>query len=143
MAKYLFDTDVLINLLHGDPDTVQALTRLAPADETFFSVITEAELYAGLAEHDTPEAEPVKAILSAMIRVPVDGDIARQAGRYRNRYGRQCGTGLPDALIAATAKALEALLVTENIRHFPMPEVRAMTAAQLRVFLGDKEVTQP
>ena len=143
MARYLFDTDVLINLLHGDAATVQAMTRVNAGDEALFSVITEAELFAGRPDPDAEAAEPVKALLAAMARVFVDGTVARQAGMYRATYGKNHGTGLPDALIAATAASTGAVLVTENIRHFPMPEIRVMTAAQLLTALAGGDPRKP
>ena len=41
-------------------------------------------------------------------------------GLYRRDYGRSHGTGLADALIAATSEENGADLVTFNRRHFPM-----------------------
>jgi len=43
-----------------------------------------------------------------------------QAGLWRRTYGRSHGTGLADALIAASASAAQATLVTLNRKHFPM-----------------------
>ena len=45
-------------------------------------------------------------------------------GLYRRDYGQSHGTGLADALIAATAEENGATLVTFNQRHFPMVEIR-------------------
>jgi predicted nucleic acid-binding protein len=42
------------------------------------------------------------------------------AGLWRLQYGRSHGTGLADALIAASVEAAQATLVTLNRRHFPM-----------------------
>jgi predicted nucleic acid-binding protein len=50
----------------------------------------------------------------------VDLDIARLGGAYRRRFGASHGVLIPDALIAATAQAHGARLVTRNARHFPM-----------------------
>lgn len=46
--------------------------------------------------------------------------MARRGGEYRRDYGPSHGTGLADALIAATAEAVGATLVTFNRRHYPM-----------------------
>lgn len=43
-----------------------------------------------------------------------------QCGRYHREYMRTHGTGLSDALIAASAEATGAHLVTFNQHHFPM-----------------------
>ena len=52
--------------------------------------------------------------------IPLDGKAAVVAGLWRRQYGRSHGTGLADALIAASADAVGGTLVTLNQRHFPM-----------------------
>jgi predicted nucleic acid-binding protein len=46
--------------------------------------------------------------------------IAKRGGLIRNQYKQSHGTGLHDALIAATAELNDATLITFNRRHFPM-----------------------
>ena len=48
--------------------------------------------------------------------------VARLGGLYWRDYRGSHGTGLIDALIAATAAVHRARLVTRNARHFPMLE---------------------
>ena len=50
----------------------------------------------------------------------VDRDIAVQAGLLRRDYGKSHGTGLIDAVIAASALVTHSTLVTLSARHFPM-----------------------
>lgn len=52
--------------------------------------------------------------------VAVDKAIAIRAGIIRRDFGRSHGTGLADAIIAATAEAQQAKLVTLNSKHFQM-----------------------
>jgi predicted nucleic acid-binding protein len=80
MAKYLIDTDVIINLLHGNEITCRALALLKQEDEKLFSVITEAELYAGLPGPNAPEAEPLLKLFQTLQRIHINGEIARMAG---------------------------------------------------------------
>jgi predicted nucleic acid-binding protein len=47
--------------------------------------------------------------------------MARLGGLFRRDYGRSHGTGLADALIAATAEEANARF---NGRHFPMIEAK-------------------
>lgn len=79
-----------------------------------FSVITEAELWEGLR---SGEEEQHEAILLLLQRVDVGRDIARRAGELRRTF-RTESLGMPDALIAATAEAVDATLVTRNRSHF-------------------------
>jgi predicted nucleic acid-binding protein len=54
--------------------------------------------------------------MSGMSTSRSPGLLATIAFQYRGRHG----VGIPDALIAATARAHGARLVTRNLRHFPM-----------------------
>jgi len=47
-------------------------------------------------------------------------EAAMQAGLLRRQFGHSHGTGLADALIAASVQAAGATLATLNRRHFPM-----------------------
>jgi predicted nucleic acid-binding protein len=50
--------------------------------------------------------------------------MARQAGRWRHDYARRGVTlALPDLLIAATAVEYGLTLITDNRKHFLMPEL--------------------
>ena len=102
MPKVLFDTDVVIDHLAG--------RKPLPVEDGCYSVITRAELYAG-----TDVDEPaIDELLDALTEVPVDRDIAQEAGRLR----RGSRLRLPDALIAATALATGSRLHTRNVRDF-------------------------
>ena len=81
------------------------------------SVITLAELYVGVREGESTRA--INSVKAFQL-VPFNIEIARQGGLFRRGYFRSHGTGLPDALIAATAEHEQATLVTLNQKHFPM-----------------------
>ena len=51
---------------------------------------------------------------------PITVEIAKEAGYLRQSYFKSHGMGLADAMIAATAKAHGATLVSLNVRHFSM-----------------------
>ena len=61
---------------------------------------------------------------SSMEEVRIDGEIAVDAGRYRNKVYSSHGLLLPDALIAASAKKVGAVLITLNKRHYPMKDIK-------------------
>lgn len=114
----LLDTDVLIDYLRDHAKAAAFLE--AQQGPLFVSVITVAELYAGV--RDGSEKDRLDAFLNAFDVLPLDRATAEQGGLFRRKYGQSHGTGLADALIAAQATERGARLVTLNRRHFPMLE---------------------
>jgi len=49
-----------------------------------------------------------------------------QAGIYRYEFARRgISLSVTDTLVAAIAKANDAIIVTANIRHYPMKDIQA------------------
>lgn len=114
--KLLIDTDVIIDYLRNYVPAVNFLENLK--EQLLISAITIAELYAGIRDQD--EQHAVENFLRAFEVIPTDAEIAQLGGNFRKKYGKSHGTGLADALIAASAFHKQAHLVTLNIRHYPM-----------------------
>jgi predicted nucleic acid-binding protein len=114
--RLLIDTDVLVEYLRGRSEAVEYLEGLT--SDLYISVISVAELFAGV--RDDEEEKSLKQLLLAFVILPVTEKSARLGGLYRRRYGGSHGTGLADALIAATSEEHGADLITFNRRHFPM-----------------------
>ena len=117
-GQVLVDTDVLIDFLRGYGPAVSFVDD--HSDLVVVSAIVVAELYAG-AKGDA-EQTVLKNLLSMFRVVPISGEIARLGGLYRRDYGPSHGTGLSDALVAATAFLEGAELKTLNVKHYPMFE---------------------
>ena len=121
-GRLLIDTDVLVEYLRGRSEVVEYLEGLT--SDLYISVISVAELFAGV--RDDEEEKFLKQLLLAFAILPVTEKTARLGGLYRRDYGGSHGTGLADALIAATSEENGADLVTFNRRHFPMvPKITA------------------
>ena len=114
--RLLIDTDVLVEYLRGRSEAVEYLEGLT--SDLYISVISVAELFAGV--RDNEEEKSLKQLLLAFVILPVTEQTARLGGLYRRDYGGSHGTGLADALIAATSEENGADLATFNRRHFPM-----------------------
>ena len=115
-TQLLIDTDVLIDYLRDYPEAVSYVE--AQQERLLISVVTVAELYAGVREGE--ERARLERFLRAFEIVLLDLRLAVQGGLYRRDYSKSHNVGLADALIAATATQRQVPLVTRNRRHFPM-----------------------
>lgn len=83
-----------------------------------------AEVYSGF---DAQERIEYGLVADRWFYYETTPAIAKEAGRYRYEFAR-IGTTLSatDSLIAAVAIANGATLITNNLRHFPMREIRLL-----------------
>ena len=122
MSTYLIDSDVLIDYFKRRKEAVELINKLGSSGELAISVLSVTELRAGweidLAEKHIPD------LYAIFQRVVVTQEIAEIAGEYRKEYGKR-GITLPtiDVLIASTAILNNYVLVTRNIKHYPLPEL--------------------
>ena len=108
--RALIDTNILIDYLAGAEAARQELARHAnPA----ISAITWMEVLVGA--NGDEDAARLKSFLSHFERLPIDDAVSDGAVDIR----RERGIRLPDAIIWATARVADAILVTRNTRDFP------------------------
>lgn len=115
-APILIDTDVMIDFLQGNPKAGALLK--ANAANMILPAIVVAELYAGV--RGAEEENMLDSLMSLFRIIPVSAELARTGGLLKNQYFNSHGTGLADAIIAATAIAEKADLKTLNTKHYPM-----------------------
>ena len=128
MAKYILDTTLLIDHLRGRNDAQELVDTLALEGHRLgVCCVSIAELYSGLGENEKATADDLTAGLEYY---EVSREAAKQAGRYRYEFARR-GTALSttDTLIAATAIAEGATLITDNIKDFPMDGIKLFERA--------------
>jgi predicted nucleic acid-binding protein len=89
----LIDTDVLIDYLRGYPAAVSYVE--AQQERFLISVVTVAELYAGVREGE--ERARLEQFLRAFEIIPLDLRLAVQGGLYRRDYRKSHNVGLADA----------------------------------------------
>ena len=112
----LLDTDLLIDFLRGQRQAVAFMEEeIRPMA---VSALTAAELHAGV--RDGAEKDQLTELLSLFNQIPVDPETAAEGGLFRRDFGPSHGTGLIDAILAATALKHGLRLVTLNDKHYPM-----------------------
>ena len=73
-----------------------------------------------------PEEErTISRFFDDLLYVEMSRETARNAGELRAKWRQRGRTlSLPDAMIAAVALAENLTLATDNVKDFPMPELR-------------------
>ena len=119
----LLDTTVLIDVLRGRQNRRVLLATLAAAGHTFAtSAVNIGEVYAGMRASEEARTE---AFLSTVDCYSVTGAIARRAGALKSTYARTGMTlKLADMMVAATALEHGLTLMTDNVKDFPVAELR-------------------
>ena len=117
--RLLLDTSVLIDHLRGDPRAVSLLTQSAGAGDELWSVtVVRMEVLAGMRPR---EERATLALLDALRWQDVTVDLADRGAALARRFLKShSGVDTSDYLVAAAAELLEAKLLTQNVRHFPM-----------------------
>jgi len=117
MARYLLDTDVMIDVSRGNEDAASYVDALGDA---VISIITAQELIVGA--RDKRDLAAIDSLISTYPIEHLDDAIGMIAYDLLKRYAKSDGLRTFDALIAATAMARQLMLVTRNRRHFAMIE---------------------
>lgn len=123
MTTSLLDTTVLIAHLRGDGDVVHRLRgRVGPGHDLRVACVPLAEVESGLQPHERTRAA---ALFRSLGFLETTKEASLRAGRYQAEW-RSKGVTLhaPDALIAGTARADGAVIVTGNHGDFRMTDVR-------------------
>ncbi len=118
---YLLDTNACIRILNGTSPPLIEQLRAVPRSLVRLSSVVKAELLYG-ARKSTRMAENLRLLerfFDTIASLPFDDRCAEEYGLLRDELDR-AGTpiGPNDLLIAATARAHRAVLVTHNVREF-------------------------
>lgn len=118
---YLFDTDVLSNLMRRSPSSkLAAKAGSTPVESQFTSSITLGELMYGARKKGSDRLlRQVELVTANLPILPFDADAAARYGEFRADLERR-GTPIGDAdlRIAAIALVRGSVVVTGNTRHF-------------------------
>ena len=117
---YILDTNTLIYYFKGQGQVAKNFANVSP-EEIGISTIVLFELQVGIAKSTSPakRTQQLDQLLSRVNLIPFDRDCAVAAATIRAQLEQQ-GTpiGPIDVLIAGTALALQATLVTHNVKEF-------------------------
>jgi predicted nucleic acid-binding protein len=120
----LVDTDIAIDFLREREYALKLLESWAGEGLLAISTLTHLEIYQGM---KAGEEMATNAFLDGLVSVAVDIPIARRAGTMLGELRSKGKTiGIADAIIAATALQFGAALLTNNIEHYPFPNLKAI-----------------
>lgn len=123
--KYMLDTNICIYLIKRRPVEVLDRFRQARIGDLGISSITVSELAYGVEKSQEVERnrEALELFLAPLVIAEFDAEAALEAGAIRLAL-EKAGTpiGAYDLLIAAHAKSLGVILVSNNLREFARVE---------------------
>lgn len=121
--RYMLDSALVIDHLRGLPEAVERFARMfADGDEPIVNDVVCCEVRAGMRD---PDLVHLTAFLEPIEFIQPGPEAALLAGKWRasaRRRGHHLS--LSDALIAATAHAAEAVILTRNLRDYALTGVR-------------------
>ncbi len=124
---FLLDTNTCIHFINGTSQTVKRHFQQSSPKEIAICSIVKAELLFGARNSQRVEAnlQKMKLFFAPLQSLPFDDRCAEEYAQIRadlSRQGKPIGPN--DMLIAAIARAHDAILVTNNTREFEC-ELRA------------------
>jgi len=123
MSILLLDTSVIIDAINEKKNRNDLLTDLAERQGHTLACcpINVSEVYAGMRPK---EEQRTTALLRSLQLYPITFPVAELAGLLKRDYQRS-GTilSLTDTIIAAVAIHNQLTLLTDNRKHFPMPQI--------------------
>ena len=120
--RLLLDTSVLIDVLRRRHGRRELLADLARTGHTLATTtLNVAEVYAGMRPQEQVQTD---AFLAALDCYELTRSAGRLAGGLKNTWARKGRTlTLADAIVAAIALERGCVLMTDNRKDFPMPEL--------------------
>jgi predicted nucleic acid-binding protein len=123
MATLLLDTSVMIDALNEKKNRRPFLRGLVEQGNLLACCpITIAEIYAGMRPKEEVQTT---SFLSGLDFFPITFSVARLAGELKRDFGKRGVTlSVTDCLIAAVAIEYQLPLLTDNVKDFPMKNLK-------------------
>ena len=122
MTEYLLDTTIIIDHLRGDKKASSYLEEIGQrGDIAGCCCINIAEIYSGML---IKESEKTNRFINSLYYYEVTREISKVAGKLRQKYLKKGITlATTDVIIGATALIYDLILLTKNVKHYPLPEI--------------------
>lgn len=132
LSTYVLDSTVLIAYLRDIPPMASVLQRLLADGHTLGTTcVNLAEIERGLRPR---ERKRTQSLLDRLRFLETDREGARRAGSYQAEWAKRGRTiHTPDALVAGTARAHGAVVLTHNTVDFPMVDLRVVHPDEIDV----------
>ena len=123
MASYLLDSNIIIDVLNGKRGRGEWLANLTRQRHVLACCpINVTEVYAGMRPH---EERPTSELLQSLQFYAISFQVARLAGELQNAHSKKgISLATADVTIAAVAIYYGLTLVTDNVKHYPMKEIK-------------------
>jgi predicted nucleic acid-binding protein len=125
------DSDILIWHLRGQVKAAELLRRLAgePETELWTGALQRAEVVFFMRP---AEVAGTRAFLSRFKTEPVTQTIVDQGAEFYRKWHASHGIDVNDAILAATVAVTGGKIYTNNVKHYPMPDVVAVKGWSVR-----------
>jgi predicted nucleic acid-binding protein len=122
----LFDTDVLIWAIRGNPRAASVIDK---TDNIEISIVSYMELVRGA--RNKKDLQDILSLLSdlGLQVLPLTENIGHRAAVYLEEYSLKTQLDIADALIAATAAENRSALCSGNAKHY-----RIIADIELKIF---------
>ena len=122
MRNYLLDSDIIIWYLRGRQEIVNIVQDLQRESVPGCSPLCVMEIQLGVKKD---EEKATNILLDALKEYAVTNEVAKLAASYIRKYKSKGITlDFVDAVVGATCVINDLILVTLNVDHYPMPEVK-------------------
>lgn len=125
---YMLDIDTCIYIMRAKPSIVRKRFEATAHDKVCISIVTLGELAFGVSrsQRGSSNRTTVEEFEDRLSVFPWDEHAAWVYGDLRHTLERECTRiGALDTMIAAHALSLDAIIVTNNVRHFErVPDLR-------------------
>ena len=111
--SFVLDTDAIVHFVKDDAQAIEVLSPIFASEMLIVPSIVVVELWSS-AKASKAEMVTIAAFLDSTLIMSLDRELGKLAGELRRDHRLSLG----DSIIAATALAMGATLLTRNVRDF-------------------------